>query len=551
LSEVQAVVEPGPDAPSFLAKMEEAHRIHLSDESQDRRNAFRADITTLRDRFQALLSRNSLVPELEQLARTEFIIDEAGVKELRSQGDLAAAEVFEEVKYDNLGKELVTERIKNQVWDSMHTQGMMLVAFKSGLEVPNFPIQKMSTKEIAMLEKITFARQLELAEQAWHVSQNQPVYSAGPEYSPNDVTYAINVNEGGTGESRYPDEDGGGPALPKATAPGAAGGKSGDTNSTGKSAAAGKAAAAPAPAPAAAAPTSSDKKDDDDDESKPKVPIDVLLYHPMQCFTNQRKMTQAALLRVKIDDIKRDFNAKFKALFDLKQGEIYKFDEKAARLAEINFENRMEEPIFKPSLTLGEQPDHILSVQNSEIQAEYVLSKEERAKQELEEAEAAERARRLREDDSRVRALQDMMGGTLVVRKDAASMEAALVKAEWMKSIPYESMSEEQKTQFQDFEKKERQIRLEMENRKKLLNTELKKIHTDVADACRSFDEKLQVLFTERMEAQKRVSIEELIISKLMCSLLEEEERDAEDIFLTKREVDLTTEKVRQWLLLF
>ncbi len=75
----------------------------------------------------------------------------------------------------------------------METNGMLVTAFKSGLEVPNFPVRKMDPVESQLCERIKFARRLELSEQIWCRSQGRHVVDAGPNLTAG-CAYIVNVN---------------------------------------------------------------------------------------------------------------------------------------------------------------------------------------------------------------------------------------------------------------------------------------------------------------------------------------------------------------------
>ena len=83
-----------------------------------------------------------------------------------------------------------------------------------------------------------------------------------------------------------------------------------------------------------------------------------------------------------------------------------------------------------------------------------------------------------------------------------------LISADWMLTVPFLEMTDEQKTFFVDFEKKEKHFLQERDNRRKLLETECKKLKNDVADICRQFDERVQLLLEERIEVQKRIFVQ-------------------------------------------
>jgi hypothetical protein len=166
------------------------------------------------------------------------------------QGEKAANDVHDEVRFDNLGKELVTKRIRAETWDQTSVHGSALIAFRSGLEVTNFPVRSLTPKEQTRLEKIKFARSLELR------MRSQEQFTCGPELT-SQATYLININEDGivveTNEEDAPLQS--------------------PTN---------KSAAAAAPAAV-------------EDASKPyrAFTVSEMLYHPVQCFTNQRKSASA------------------------------------------------------------------------------------------------------------------------------------------------------------------------------------------------------------------------------------------------------------------
>jgi WD40 repeat protein len=71
--------------PLFLDKMREEQARVLSNESQEKRNAFRTELQVLSDRFQQALQRNQMLPEIEKLEREAFIIDEAEVARVNAE----------------------------------------------------------------------------------------------------------------------------------------------------------------------------------------------------------------------------------------------------------------------------------------------------------------------------------------------------------------------------------------------------------------------------------------------------------------------------------
>lgn len=81
------------------------------------------------------------------------------------------------------------------------------------------------------------------------------------------------------------------------------------------------------------------------------------------------------------------------------------------------------------------------------------MNKEERAKIEAQRLKEEKRLRDLAADDSGVRALKDMMNGTLEVKKENILAET-LEREDWMNKNP-EEMTDEEKIRLREYEAKE------------------------------------------------------------------------------------------------
>jgi hypothetical protein len=78
-----------------------------------------------------------------------------------------------------------------------------------------------------------------------------------------------------------------------------------------------------------------------------------------------------------------------------------------------------------------ENPESVLTVNNEEIPFERYLSKDERERREIERKKEEERIAALMKDDSGIRAIKDMMGGTLEEKKETP-LDEKLEVEEWM-----------------------------------------------------------------------------------------------------------------------
>ncbi|KAK7904789.1 hypothetical protein WMY93_017396 [Mugilogobius chulae] len=165
---------------------------------------------------------------------------------------------------------------------------------------------------------------------------------------------------------------------------------------------------------------------------------------------------------------------------------------------QIMTELDLQEQIWEPSLTVAEQPEKLLTVQDSEITAEKYLTPEQKEEQEKKKLEKKSRLAS-KEDDAREMALDNMMDGVLEVKK-----EDILKLSEW---------SEEEK-------------KMHKTTRRRLKKTAVCHKRNDG-----KFDETLAKLFKRKMESEMAVNQEQLKITYLLQNLLIEEEmrnREAE-----------------------
>lgn len=111
--------------------------------------------------------------------------------------------------------------------------------------------------------------------------------------------------------------------------------------------------------------------------------------------------------------MKEHFNKEFDEVLRQKVNEITRIKEKNMRISKIISQLKLEDPLVQPALSVLEEPERRLVVEDEEIKVEKYISPEE--KQRLEEAEKAEEERRLAAmgDNPRERALEMMMGGRL------------------------------------------------------------------------------------------------------------------------------------------
>ncbi len=98
-----------------------------------------------------------------------------------------------------------------------------------------------------------------------------------------------------------------------------------------------------------------------------------------------------------------------------KVNEISRIKEKNIRISKIISQLKLDDALIQPSLSVDEEPERLLLVDDSEIKIEKYVSPEENRK--VEEVEALEEEKRLaaKGDNPRERALDMMMGGRLEI----------------------------------------------------------------------------------------------------------------------------------------
>lgn len=223
--------------------------------------------------------------------------------------------------------------------------------------------------------------------------------------------------------------------------------------------------------------------------------------------------------------IKERFNKEFENLSHERQRLIDMVNEKNNRIREIYETLKYDHELFKPRVNPLENPERVLKVDPEEVGFERYLTKEEREKLEEERKKEEERIRLLNADDAGVRAVKQMMGGTLEEKKETPLTEE-LVREEWMNKPP-EDMDDDERVKFAEFEAKESLVKEEREKIRKNLELELRKLKNEIKEICEKFDERLFVLYRRRLEYEYRVEEQELYIIKLTLSMLIEDDNVA------------------------
>ncbi len=442
--------------------------------------ALKQSVSELRERFQQALKNNDTVPDLEKMERWEFEIDKATVNAKKAEADVEAENVRQAIRADNRVRDMIAGRIKVDCYDVMQVQKGVIVAYDSGKEVPNFPLKKLQEAEEAELETIKAMRAAELEEIKWTL-QNEPgesnVLIEQSAESAAEAAAEAEADEEDGGDEEEAEEGGG--------------------------------------------------EDEGSREEKQAAALEGLLYAPEELTSARRKRTQIVLLDAKIRLLRQKFNAVFDDHMLKKDASISEIMGKRQRCQEIIDElGSLGEGLELPdsvALTDAEQPEKVLSVEDSDIKAAKWISPEQ---QKILDEEAAEAARREAEKGNSPfdRALIEMMGGSLNANENQMRLDEVIEKPEWMLETPEEDLSDEQKAEIAQFEEAAVARAEQVAKEVNVLKTELRKTTSDVLELREKWDKTIDALFITWMNASNDIFQTELWRVRLSSSVLQAEE---------------------------
>ncbi|KFQ69352.1 WD repeat-containing protein 96, partial [Phaethon lepturus] len=268
-----------------------------------------------------------------------------------------------------------------------------------------------------------------------------------------------------------------------------------------------------------------------------------ILYHQWDLHTREQKVNQIVLLKDIIYKVKTAFNKEFDIVARQKEQEIARVKERNLRIREILAQLDLQMEVWEPALTDDEIPERALTVQDSEIKVEKYLTQQEREKAEMLAKLEMERCLAAM-DNERLRALNDMMGGVLEVKKeDILKMD---IPPPPFVSKPEHVWSDEEKNIFREHEKKVKELNEEKEKYRRALENELKKLEASIRETTQNFDETVCKLSERKVKLEMVIYQEELKIVNLVYALLLDEELSTRETglhnFLMKKEKEKNLE---------
>uniref|UniRef100_A0A8C4WKC6 Cilia- and flagella-associated protein 43 n=1 Tax=Gopherus evgoodei TaxID=1825980 RepID=A0A8C4WKC6_9SAUR len=452
----------------------------------DKRKELKKGIKKLRKTIQEMMYENEQVPDIERLDQQEFNLDIEEQERLQAESEQEVARVRKEIEMENLAKCYLRDIIKKECWDSMSIKGHAIKCFHAAYKVTNYPMKERSKEELEALERVLQLKKIE--------SADLKIRKEIVEFQ----SQAIPPKEEGekVEEEAVTDESTSNSLIGSLSAQ-----FGGDTS---------------------------------------------ILYHQMDLHTREEKINQIILLQDIIYKVKTAFNKEFDTVARQKEQEIARVKERNLRIQEIVEQLELQEEVWEPALTDDEIPERALTVEDSEIKVEKYLTPQQRAKAEM--MAKIEMERRLA-NSARQRALYDMMGGVLEIKKeDILKIE---IPPPPFVSKPDTLWNEEEKKVFKEYEKKVKELNEEREKYRKTLETELKKLQTSIQETTQTFDDTVSKLFERKVKSEMVIYQEELKINNLLYSLLLDEELSTREAGLNhfldkKRKEKLSTAEAVQ-----
>ncbi|XP_049712075.1 cilia- and flagella-associated protein 43 isoform X2 [Elephas maximus indicus] len=457
------------------AKGQEAIKKEVNQFSKKRRE-IKKGIKALAKTVQSMMEENETVGHIAKLEQQELSLDLEELERLHDESEEEVAKIRKDAEMDNLAKRYLAELIKEECWNSMAVKGRALKCFHIPCTVENFPMKERTAEEMKELEKVLQQKKIETE----CLKLRKEIVEAQ-----SAASLANNHHEEDDEEEE-------------------------EENVTTK------------------------------DTNLPNYLLGSLstdfgvdtsfLSSQLELHSREEKINQIILLKDIIYKVKTVFNNEFNAAYKQKEFEIARVKERNVRIQEIILDLELEETVWQPEFEDCEKPERTLVVEDSEITVSKHVKPWKKAKDELITAHRIEKWITFQSSDMRHRALMDMMGGVLEVKKEDI-LRMVIPQPAFM-AKPDAVWSEEERKQFKEYEKKVKELNEEKDKYRKSLEAELKKLQNSIQESTQAFDEHLKRLFERRVKAEMVVNQEELKIANLIFSLLLDEELNSRELCL-------------------
>ncbi|KAI6661537.1 Cilia- and flagella-associated protein 43 [Oopsacas minuta] len=444
----------------------------------------------LRETVLQMIEDNQILPEIEQLSRTDFVLDIDKQRELKQKQEDSIKAKEREIHLQNLAKLFLTEQLKDTCWETMTVTGKNVYSFNRKVEVSNYPLSKLIEKERkarqAAIERIEIVKECIDAREDLDGDIGPGIYK----------TQISRIGQKTEDEDDVDDK-------------GAMGGN---------------------------------KEEDIDRESIEgrKAETHGGIVIPSQFNTRSILSCRdlVLILHQSVFKVKQFFNQEFDEVLKLKQSEVMRTNERCFRIRQIlqDLKTKHKIEFYTKSETLAmhafEEPGRLLEVIDSEVKIDKYETVTER--QQRTQLAHIEEERRLAEmgDKWRERGLDMMMGGKLEIDTED-ELFRDLVEPEFLDN-PALSADPELQARKQEWQLHVEQVKEERDKHKRALEAEMSKLEQAMVDGCQRVDDKIQQLYRAKISADKVVYQEELKIITLLAAEMFTQELLKQEEFLLK-----------------
>lgn len=475
-------------------------------------------ISEISQRLETLLKENVERSELEKMERSEFVVDifgqEAITKENQKRADVVRLSYFQL----NAFNELIAARVRQNCWDSMSAQSRYLLPILEQqsenltLFVSSMPIRKCSDDEALLLERVKRLRAIEMRcqQKDTGVASKLPGGKSRCSWSTTVQGCPETVSWLAFDGVRWPAADVIEMIVEREKAEAEAG-KAAKTENLEEEA-----------EPSLVEDEDSNildaERDIDDND------VFNLLYPPQSVRTQVQKRFQITLLREIGRLVRAKFNAHFDRLVREKEDVMASVESRNVRIRVILDELKQQEDFLEPKWNDKEIAGAAISVRDDEVVSRPYESEAQRAARLREEEERRRREAEKDANDIKGRALDEMMHGTLEIKRDAFADASSLQRPAWMDEIPLTDMTEAQLKEVDAFEVKLKALQEEQAKYRKTLEVELKKLKAESVEVCKVFDEKLQAMVKLKVFVQREILSQELYMSRVSQSMAQRDQ---------------------------
>lgn len=477
-------------------------------------------ISEISSRLNALVETNLQRNELEILDRSEFVIDVKHREEIVTNNTESVVSLRNSYKNTILCNELVAARTRLRCWDNLEVKSNNLFSFLGKTKVSSMSIQNTTPEQAIILQKVKRLRAMEIRTQKLDEFGSVQRLIDTPYYrcawtssmSGSPPTLSWVLNDG----TRWPISDKVALLLINEKAEKNPPKEVKDTN-----------------AAANAKETKAHSFLDDDDDysftSEEEVhemdesDILNLLYPPQAVRTRNQRRVQIILLREVVRLIRAKFNEQFDRLHNEKEDIINSIDSRNNRIRTILEDLHQNDSLFSPTMSDREIAGSSVRVKQEELVNRPYESEAARMTRLREEEEKRQLELQRDKEDIKGRALEEMMNGTLVVKRDVLST-SKLAKPEWMSTLKPNEMSDSQVREYEVYQTKLRALQEEQATYRKTLEIEMRKLRNEIAELCRSFDERLNDLSSLKLLVNRELLSQELFVSRLSLNMAKTEQ---------------------------